>query len=189
MFSPCATSRIWTESPPSSTNGKPRHAVVIGGGFIGLEMAEAFHHRGLHVTIVERNPHILPLLDRDMADAPAKSNPARRFRLQNQRRSDAVHRRGRGVRRWQPVAGGFDSDERGRESGSGTGEGGGLGDRRNRRSENQWPSGVVRPEYLRRGRRGGDDARPDWAPGRALRWPARPTGRDASPGPTPPARA
>ncbi len=46
---------------------RPRHAVVIGGGFIGLEMAEAFHHRGLHVTVVERNPHILPLLDRDMA--------------------------------------------------------------------------------------------------------------------------
>jgi NADPH-dependent 2,4-dienoyl-CoA reductase/sulfur reductase-like enzyme len=46
---------------------KPRHAVVIGGGFIGLEMAEAFHHRGLHVAIVERNSHILPLLDRDMA--------------------------------------------------------------------------------------------------------------------------
>jgi len=46
---------------------QPQHAVVIGGGFIGLEMAEAFHHRGIHVTIVERNPHILPLLDRDMA--------------------------------------------------------------------------------------------------------------------------
>jgi NADPH-dependent 2,4-dienoyl-CoA reductase/sulfur reductase-like enzyme/rhodanese-related sulfurtransferase len=45
----------------------PRRAVVIGGGFIGLEMAEAFHHRGLAVTIVERNPHILPLLDSDMA--------------------------------------------------------------------------------------------------------------------------
>ncbi len=56
---------------------KPRHAVVIGGGFIGLEMAEAFHHRGLHVTIVERNPHILPLLDRDMA-----------AHLQNQIRQD-----------------------------------------------------------------------------------------------------
>lgn len=46
---------------------KPRHAVVIGGGFIGLEMAEAFYHRGMHVTVVERNPHILPLLDADMA--------------------------------------------------------------------------------------------------------------------------
>src|SRR5271157_3482210 len=56
---------------------KPRHAVVIGGGFIGLEMAEAFHHRGLHVTIVERNPHILPLLDPDMA-----------AHLQNQIRQD-----------------------------------------------------------------------------------------------------
>lgn len=46
---------------------KPEHAVVIGGGFIGLEMAEAFHHRGLHVTIIERCPHILPLLDDDLA--------------------------------------------------------------------------------------------------------------------------
>jgi NADPH-dependent 2,4-dienoyl-CoA reductase/sulfur reductase-like enzyme/rhodanese-related sulfurtransferase len=46
---------------------KPKRAVVIGGGFIGLEMAEAFHHRGIEVTIVERNPHILPLLDHDMA--------------------------------------------------------------------------------------------------------------------------
>jgi len=46
---------------------QPHRAVVIGGGFIGLEMAEAFHHRGLHVTIVERNPHLLPLLDRDVA--------------------------------------------------------------------------------------------------------------------------
>lgn len=46
---------------------KPRRAVVIGGGFIGLEMAEAFHRRGMHVTIVERDPHVLPLLDNDMA--------------------------------------------------------------------------------------------------------------------------
>src|SRR5579871_941631 len=46
---------------------QPKRAVVIGGGFIGLEMAEAFHRRGLHVTIVERGPHILPLLDHDLA--------------------------------------------------------------------------------------------------------------------------
>jgi NADPH-dependent 2,4-dienoyl-CoA reductase/sulfur reductase-like enzyme len=46
---------------------KPKHAVVIGGGFIGLEMAEAFLHRGMHVTVVEKNPQILPILDRDMA--------------------------------------------------------------------------------------------------------------------------
>jgi NADPH-dependent 2,4-dienoyl-CoA reductase/sulfur reductase-like enzyme/rhodanese-related sulfurtransferase len=43
-----------------------RNAVVIGGGFIGLEMAEAFHRRGLGVTVVEKFPHLLPLLDGDM---------------------------------------------------------------------------------------------------------------------------
>jgi NADPH-dependent 2,4-dienoyl-CoA reductase/sulfur reductase-like enzyme/rhodanese-related sulfurtransferase len=46
---------------------RPKTAAVIGGGFIGLEMAEAFHRRGMRVTIVERLPQILPLLDRDMA--------------------------------------------------------------------------------------------------------------------------
>jgi len=46
---------------------KPKRAVVIGGGFIGMEMAEAFHRRGMQVTIVELSPHILPLLDSDMA--------------------------------------------------------------------------------------------------------------------------
>jgi NADPH-dependent 2,4-dienoyl-CoA reductase/sulfur reductase-like enzyme/rhodanese-related sulfurtransferase len=46
---------------------QPKSAAVIGGGFIGLEMAEAFHLRGMRVTIVEKFPHILPALDADMA--------------------------------------------------------------------------------------------------------------------------
>jgi len=46
---------------------KPGTAAIIGGGFIGLEMAEAFHRRGMRVTVVEKLPQILPLLDRDMA--------------------------------------------------------------------------------------------------------------------------
>jgi NADPH-dependent 2,4-dienoyl-CoA reductase/sulfur reductase-like enzyme/rhodanese-related sulfurtransferase len=46
---------------------QPKTAAVIGGGFIGLEMAEAFHRRGMKVTVIEKLPHILPLLDRDMA--------------------------------------------------------------------------------------------------------------------------
>lgn len=46
---------------------RPKSAAVVGGGFIGLEMAEAFHRRGISVTIIEKFPHILPLLDDDMA--------------------------------------------------------------------------------------------------------------------------
>lgn len=42
-------------------------AVVIGAGFIGLEMAENLHARGLKVTIVEKAPHVLPPLDEEMA--------------------------------------------------------------------------------------------------------------------------
>lgn len=42
-------------------------AVVIGGGFIGLEMAENLRHRGLRVTLVEMLPQVLPPLDFEMA--------------------------------------------------------------------------------------------------------------------------
>lgn len=41
--------------------------VIVGGGLIGLEMAEAAKERGCRVTVVEMLPHILPMLDADMA--------------------------------------------------------------------------------------------------------------------------
>jgi NADPH-dependent 2,4-dienoyl-CoA reductase/sulfur reductase-like enzyme/rhodanese-related sulfurtransferase len=44
-----------------------RSAVVVGGGFIGVEMAENLLHRGLEVTLVEMLPQILPNLDPEMA--------------------------------------------------------------------------------------------------------------------------
>jgi NADPH-dependent 2,4-dienoyl-CoA reductase/sulfur reductase-like enzyme/peroxiredoxin family protein/rhodanese-related sulfurtransferase/TusA-related sulfurtransferase len=43
-----------------------REAVVIGGGFIGVEMAENLRERGLRVTLVEAAPHILAPFDSDM---------------------------------------------------------------------------------------------------------------------------
>lgn len=44
-----------------------RDAVVLGAGFIGLEAAEALAHQGLHVTIVELAPHVLPPLESELA--------------------------------------------------------------------------------------------------------------------------
>lgn len=44
-----------------------KSATIIGGGFIGLEMAENLAKRGLSVTIVEKAPHVLPTIDREMA--------------------------------------------------------------------------------------------------------------------------
>ena len=46
----------------------PRRAVFVGGGFIGLEMAENLVHRGVDVTIVEMADQLMPPLDPEMAD-------------------------------------------------------------------------------------------------------------------------
>jgi NADPH-dependent 2,4-dienoyl-CoA reductase/sulfur reductase-like enzyme len=44
----------------------PKRAVIIGGGYIGLEMAEALTLRGLEVSLVERMPQVMGTLDPDM---------------------------------------------------------------------------------------------------------------------------
>lgn len=52
----------WLASAPR------RGAVIIGGGYVGLEMAEALRRRGLSVTVVEKSPSIFAALDPDMAE-------------------------------------------------------------------------------------------------------------------------
>jgi len=44
-----------------------KHAVIIGGGFIGLEMVENLVHRGLSVTVLEQLPQVMPPLDPEVA--------------------------------------------------------------------------------------------------------------------------
>jgi NADPH-dependent 2,4-dienoyl-CoA reductase/sulfur reductase-like enzyme/rhodanese-related sulfurtransferase len=44
---------------------RPQTAVVIGGGFIGLEMAEAFRKRGLQTTTIELQPTVMGVMDQE----------------------------------------------------------------------------------------------------------------------------
>ena len=46
---------------------QPKTAVVIGGGFIGLEVAENLAELGVKTTIIQRDNHLLPTIDCDMA--------------------------------------------------------------------------------------------------------------------------
>lgn len=46
---------------------EPKSAVVIGAGFIGLEMVESLKNRGLKVSVVEKAPQVLAPLDEEMA--------------------------------------------------------------------------------------------------------------------------
>lgn len=49
----------------------PRHAVVIGGGFIGIETAENLVHRGIATTVVEAADQVLAPLDPELAQPVA----------------------------------------------------------------------------------------------------------------------
>ncbi len=45
-----------------------KNAVIVGGGYIGIEMLEALVRQNLHVTLIERGPKIMSIFDEDMSD-------------------------------------------------------------------------------------------------------------------------
>lgn len=47
---------------------RPQRALIIGGGYIGMEMAEALTHRGLAVTVIEAMPSVMTTLDPDLGE-------------------------------------------------------------------------------------------------------------------------
>ena len=53
------------------TDHQAKSALIVGGGFIGLEMAENLVHRGLTVTVVEKAAQLMPPLDPEVA-APVR---------------------------------------------------------------------------------------------------------------------
>jgi NADPH-dependent 2,4-dienoyl-CoA reductase/sulfur reductase-like enzyme/rhodanese-related sulfurtransferase len=62
--------RLWTVPDMDRLHAfiareQPRSAVVVGGGFIGLEVAEAFRKRGLATTVVELLPTVMAVMDRE----------------------------------------------------------------------------------------------------------------------------
>jgi NADPH-dependent 2,4-dienoyl-CoA reductase/sulfur reductase-like enzyme/rhodanese-related sulfurtransferase len=46
---------------------QPNHVVIVGAGYIGLEVAENLHKKGLHVSVVEKAPYVMPVFDPEIA--------------------------------------------------------------------------------------------------------------------------
>lgn len=46
----------------------PKNVVIVGTGFIGMELAESFSINGMQVTMVELAPHVMPTLDTEMSE-------------------------------------------------------------------------------------------------------------------------
>jgi NADPH-dependent 2,4-dienoyl-CoA reductase/sulfur reductase-like enzyme len=70
---------------------RPACVVVVGGGYIGLEMAEAFQSRGASVTIVEAGPEIMPSLDPEVGAAVAQALRAMGIDVRTGTALNAVH--------------------------------------------------------------------------------------------------
>ena len=65
----------------ATENSQTKQAVVVGAGFIGLEMVEQLVERGFQVTLAELQPQILPLLDPEMVQPLQQTLAARGVRL------------------------------------------------------------------------------------------------------------
>ena len=49
-----------------------QRAIVVGGGFVGMELAESLRHRGLDVTLLEMGRQLLPTMDEEMSSLLAE---------------------------------------------------------------------------------------------------------------------
>lgn len=59
----------------------PRHLLVVGGGYIGVEYAQMFRRFGSEVTLVENGPHLLGEEDEDIAGAVTEVLRGERIRI------------------------------------------------------------------------------------------------------------
>lgn len=74
-----------------------RQAVLLGAGFINIELAENFLRRGIEVTIVERNGQVLAPFDAEMTTPIARALIDRGAKLILSRTAEAIERDGEGL--------------------------------------------------------------------------------------------
>jgi NADPH-dependent 2,4-dienoyl-CoA reductase/sulfur reductase-like enzyme len=74
-----------------------RSAVIVGGGYIGLEMAEAFTARGLAVTLIEQAPAVMPTVDIELGRVLGQELRRHHVQVVNDVTVKAIHRENGGL--------------------------------------------------------------------------------------------
>ena len=98
---------IVTSTEALALSKVPGHLVVIGGGYIGLEMGSVWRRLGAKVTVVEYAARIVPAMDIEVADAFVKVLKKQGFTIKTSTKVTAVRRDGAGaVVTVEPAAGG-----------------------------------------------------------------------------------
>ena len=59
---------IWDSTAALNMENIPESLLVVGGGYIGMELATVYHELGSQISVVEMTPGLLPGADRDLAD-------------------------------------------------------------------------------------------------------------------------
>jgi NADPH-dependent 2,4-dienoyl-CoA reductase/sulfur reductase-like enzyme len=72
-------------------------AVIVGGGYIGLEMAEAFTARGLAVILVEQAPAVMPTVDQELGELLGKELGRHDVQVVNDVTVKAIHQENGGL--------------------------------------------------------------------------------------------
>jgi len=72
---------VWSSTGALQPNRVPEHLIVIGGGYIGLELGIMFRHLGSQVTVIEATPGALPGQDRDCVKIIERSLKKKKIKL------------------------------------------------------------------------------------------------------------
>ena len=73
---------------------RSRSAVIVGGGYIGLEMADALTHRGVHVTLLEQAATVMTSVDAELGALIRDELTGRRVDVRNDARVQRIERGG-----------------------------------------------------------------------------------------------
>ena len=83
---------VWTNREATGAREIPESLVILGGGPVGVEMAQAFSTLGATVDLVEGMDHILPREPRALGEALAQALSGERLRIRLGRRAASVSR-------------------------------------------------------------------------------------------------
>jgi pyruvate/2-oxoglutarate dehydrogenase complex dihydrolipoamide dehydrogenase (E3) component len=87
---------VWSNREATAAREVPASIVILGGGPVGVELAQAFATLGASVDLVEGMDHILPREPRSLGDALAQALAGERLRIHLGRRAASVARGGPG---------------------------------------------------------------------------------------------
>jgi pyruvate/2-oxoglutarate dehydrogenase complex dihydrolipoamide dehydrogenase (E3) component len=85
---------VWTNREATGAREIPTSLVILGGGPVGVEMAQAFATLGASIDLVEGMDHILPREPRELGEALAEAITSERLRIHLGRRASSVARDG-----------------------------------------------------------------------------------------------